>query len=224
MLAWMLLAPMLYLAVYGAFSIDHADYNNAVAGEYGTLMAGHSKVIPILEIAVVYGVIGIASFLHFEALITLCAKFPSLLALPVLAFASTAWSQDPVQSFLFAALAFAATIFAFYLTIRLTGPEQLELVMFVGWIVLLSSIALAIFAPSIGIMQLDGKGAWQGLFNHKNRCAMGMAFLLTSAFFVPTASLAKQLLRWGFILLSLFLIAMTQSRTGWLIAVMLLLF
>jgi exopolysaccharide production protein ExoQ len=224
MFAWLLLAPMLYLAVYGAFSIDHADFNNAVAGEYGTLLAGHSKVVPMLEIAVVYGVIGIASFLHFEALLALCAKFPSLLALPVLAIASTAWSQDPLQSFLFATLAFAATIFAFYLTVRLTGPEQLELVMFVGFVVLLSSIALALFAPSIGIMQLDGKGAWQGLFNHKNRCAMGMAFLLTAAFFIPASNVIKQILRWGFIFLSLFLIAMTQSRTGWLIAAMLLLF
>ena len=224
MFAWLLLAPILYLAVYGAFSIDHADYNNAVAGEYGTLLAGHSKVIPMLEIAVVYGVIGVASFLHFEALLGLCAKFPSLLALPVLAIASTAWSQDPVQSFLFAALAFAATIFAFYLTVRLTEPEQLELVMLAGLVVLLSSIVLAVFAPSIGVMQLDGKGAWQGLFNHKNRCAMGMAFLLTAAFFIPTGNAARQLLRWGFIVLSLFLIAMTQSRTGWLIAGMLLLF
>jgi len=224
MFAWLLLAPLLYLAVYGAFSIDHADYNNAVAGEYGTLLAGHSKVIPMLEIAVVYGVIGVASFLHFEALLSLCAKFPSLLALPALAIASTAWSQDPMQSFLFATLAFAATIFAFYLSIRLSGPEQLELVMFVGFIVLLGSIALAIFAPSIGVMQLDGKGAWQGLFNHKNRCAMGMTFLLTAAFFIPTASVAKQILRWGSIFLSLFLIAMTQSRTGWIIAAMLLIF
>src|SRR5579863_9118438 len=141
MFAWLLLAPMLYLAVYGAFSVDHADYNNAIAGEYGTLLAGHSKIIPILEIAIVYGVIGVASFLHFERLLSLCAKFPSLLALPVLAIASTAWSQDPVQSVLFAALAFAATIFAFYLAVRLTGQEQLELVMLVGVVVLISSIA-----------------------------------------------------------------------------------
>jgi exopolysaccharide production protein ExoQ len=224
MFAWLLLAPLLYLAVYGAFSIDHADFNNAIAGEYGTLLAGRSKAVPMAEIAVVYGIIGVVCCLHFRALLSLCAKFPSLLALPVLAIASSAWSQDPLQSFLFSTLALAATIFAFYLCVRLTGEEQLELVMFVGIVVLLSSIALALFAPSIGIMQLDGKGAWQGLFNHKNRCAMGMAFLLTAGLFLPAPHAARQILKWGFVVLSLFLIGMTQSRTGWLIAGLLLVF
>jgi O-antigen ligase len=224
MFAWMLLPPLLYLAVYGAFSIDHADFNNAVAGEYGTLMAGHSKTIPMIELAVVYGIIGVACFSHFRALLSLCAKFPSFLALPVLAIASTAWSQDPVQSFLFSGMALAATIFAFYLCVRLGGEEQLELVMLVGVVVLLTSIVLALFVPSMGVMQLDGKGAWQGLFNHKNRCAMGMAFLLTAGLFLPAKYASRQLVKWGFIVLSLFLIAMTQSRTGWLIALLLLMF
>jgi len=220
----LLLAPLLYLAVYGAFSIDHADFNNAVAGEYGTLLAGRSKAIPMAEIGVVYGIIGVVCFLQFRALVNLCAKFPSLLALPVLAVASTAWSQDPLQSFLFGTLALAATIFAFYLSTRLSPEEQLELFMFVGIAVLLSSIALALLVPSIGVMQLDGKGAWQGLFNHKNRCAMGMAFLLTPALFLSAPHAMRKNLKWGFIVLTLFLIGMTQSRTGWIIVLLLLMF
>lgn len=224
LLAWLLLAPLLYLAVYGAFSIDHADFNNAVSGEYGTLLAGRSKAVPMAEIGVVYGIIGVVCFLHFRALVNLCAKFPSLLALPILAVASTAWSQDPLQSFLFGTLALAATIFAFYLSARLSPEEQLELFMFVGIAVLLSSIALALLVPSVGVMQLDGKGAWQGLFNHKNRCAMGMAFLLTPALFLAAPHAMRKNLKWGFIVLTLFLIGMTQSRTGWIIALLLLMF
>jgi exopolysaccharide production protein ExoQ len=223
-LAWLLLLPLLYLAVYGAFSIDHADFNNAVAGEYGTLLAGRSKVIPMAEIGVFYGIIGVVCFLQFRALVNLCSRFPSLLALPVLAVASTAWSQDPVQSFLLGTLALAATIFAFYLSTRFSPEEQLELFMFVGFAVLLSSIALALFLPSIGVMQLDGKGAWQGLFNHKNRCAMGMAFLLTPALFFVAPHAIRKNLKWAYIVLTLFLIAMTQSRTGWIIALLLLIF
>jgi exopolysaccharide production protein ExoQ len=224
LLTWLLLAPLIYLAVYGAFSIDHADFNNAVAGEYGTLLAGRSKTIPMAEIAVVYGIIGVLCFMHFRALVNLCAKFPSLLALPVLAIASTAWSQDPLQSFLFGTLALAGTIFAFYLCSRLSPDEQLELFMFVGIAVLLSSIALAVLVPSMGVMQLDGKGAWQGLFNHKNRCAMGMAFLLTPALFFAAPHALRKNLKWGFIVLTLLLIGMTQSRTGWIIAFLLLAF
>ncbi len=222
--AWLLLAPLLYLAVYGAFSIDHADFNNAVSGEYGTLLAGRSKTIPMVEIAVFYGIIGVVCFAHFRALVSLCARFPSLLALPVLAVASTAWSQDPLQSFLLGTLALAGTIFAFYLCIRLSPEEQMELFLLVGIAVVLSSIVLAVLVPSVGVMQLDGKGAWQGLFNHKNRCAMGMAFLLTPGLFFAAPHMVRKNLKWGFIVLSLFLIGMTQSRTGWIIVLLLLLF
>ena len=221
---WLLLAPLLYLAVYGALSIDHADYNNPIAGEYGTLLAGRSKAIPMAEIGIVYGIIGVVCLLQSRALLNLCAKFPSLLALPVLAVASTAWSQDPLQSFLLGTLALAATIFAFYLSTRFSPEEQLELFMFVGIAVLLSSIALALLVPSIGVMQLDGKGAWQGLFNHKNRCAMGMAFLLTPGLFLFAPHAMRRNVKWGYVLLTLFLIAMTQSRTGWILALLLLLF
>jgi exopolysaccharide production protein ExoQ len=222
--SWLLLAPLLYLAVYGAFSIDHADFNNAVAGEYGTLMAGRSKAIPMAEIGFCYGIIGIFCSLHFRALVNQCLKFPSLLLLPVLAVASTAWSQDPLQSFLLGTLSLAATIFAFYLSTRFPPEEQMELFLFLGAAVLLSSIVLVAFFPAIGIMQLDGKGAWQGLFNHKNRCAMGMAFLLTPALFIQMRGFVGKNLRWVYLILTLLLIAMTQARTGWIIAFLLLLF
>jgi exopolysaccharide production protein ExoQ len=223
-LAWMLLAPLLYLAAYGAFSIDHADFNNAVAGEYGTLLAGRSKAVPMAEIAIFYGIIGIVCFAYFKSLVALCAKFPSLLALPVLAVASTVWSQDPLQSFLLGTLALAGTIFAFFLSVRFSPEEQQELFLFVGVAVVVISIGLALLVPSMGVMQLDGKGAWQGLFNHKNRCAMGMAFLLTSGLFFAAPTFLRKNLKWGFIVLSLFLIAMTQSRTGWIIVLLLLVF
>src|SRR3982074_547157 len=83
-LAWLLLAPLVYLAVYGAFSIDHAEFNNPVAGEYGTLLAGRSKAVPMAEIAIAYGVIATVCFLHFRTLAKRCLNFPSLLALPLL--------------------------------------------------------------------------------------------------------------------------------------------
>jgi len=222
-LAWLLLAPLVYLAVYGAFSIDHAEFNNPVAGEYGTLLAGRSKAVPMAEIAIAYGVIATVCFLHFRTLANRCLNFPSLLALPLLAIASTAWSQDPVRSFLFGTLALAATVFAFYLSIRFSGEQQMELFVFVGIIVLLSSITLAVFFPSIGVMQLDGKGAWQGLFNHKNRCAMGMAFLLTPALFSGTPQALRRGLKWAYVMMTCFLVLMTQSRTGWIILLLLLL-
>jgi exopolysaccharide production protein ExoQ len=223
-LGWLLLAPLIYLAVYGAFSIDHVGFNNPIAGEYGTLLAGRSKVVPLAEIAVAYGIVGALCFLHFRTLANRCLQFPSLLALPLVAMASTAWSQDPIRSLLFGTLALGATLFAFYLSVRFTGEQQMELFLFVGFIVLLSSIILAVFFPSIGLMQLDGKGAWQGLFNHKNRCAMGMAFLLTPALFVATPHGLGRSLKWVFITLTCFLILMTQSRTGWIILFLLLLF
>jgi exopolysaccharide production protein ExoQ len=220
---WLLLGPLLYLAVYGAFSIDHAEFNNAVAGEYGTLLAGRSKLVPMAEIGICYGIIGVVCFLHFRSLSNLCLKFPSLLALPILAVASTAWSQDPARSFLLGTLSLAATVFAFYLFTRFSPEQQLQLFLFVGFAVLSISIVLAAFFPSIGVMQLDGKGAWQGLFNHKNRCAMGMAFLLAPALFLRAPLAKSKVMKWVYIILSLFLIAMTQSRTGWIIALLLLL-
>lgn len=220
---WLLLGPLLYLAVYGAFSIDHADYNNAVAGEYGALLAGRNKVLPIMQIAVCYGIIGVFCFSYLRPLFGLISKFPSLLMLPVLAVASTVWSQDPTRSLLFGILSLIATIFAFCIFTRFSGEQQQELILFVGLAVLLSSLFLATFVPSVGVMQLDGKGAWQGLFNHKNRCAMNMAFLLAPALFLSTPLTNSKILKWVYILLTLFLIVMTQARTGWIITLLLLL-
>jgi exopolysaccharide production protein ExoQ len=221
---WLLLPPLLYLAVYGAFSIDHANFNNAIAGEYGTLLAGRDKAIPMAEIAICYGIISAFCLLHLRALVTKCMGTPSLLALPILAIVSTAWSQDPVQSFLLGTLSLAATVFAFYLSTRFSPEEQMELFMFLGVAVLLISLVLVAFFPAIGVMQLDGKGAWQGLFNHKNRCAMGMAFLLSPALFIKVRGVMARNLKWAFIILSIVLIAMTQSRTGWIVTFLLLLF
>jgi exopolysaccharide production protein ExoQ len=65
-------------------------------------------------------------------------------------------------------------------------------------------------------------GSWIGLFPHKNRCSIMMAFLLSPVLYLRPAHAAQKFARVTFIILALFLIVMTQSRTGWMVTVALL--
>jgi O-antigen ligase len=89
-----------------------------------------------------------------------------------------------------------------------------------------SSILAALFFPKYGIDQRgDGTvGAWMGIFLSKNFCPIMEVFLLTAAFFLPPARAFSRVARAALIVLALLLIAMSQSRTGWVIAACLLVY
>ena len=103
---------------------------------------------------------------------------------------------------------------------RFSERQQLELILFVGACIGISSSALAFFWPQFGLDNQLHQGAWQGLFTQKNVCAESTLFLLTPALALPAAGRYGQLLRAGYVVMCLLIILMTQSRTGWAITLL----
>ena len=152
------------------------------------------------------------------------AQNPLLATLPVLAIASTVWSQFPSLTF-FAGVYLALNVgFAFYLMVRFQLYEQIQLFMVLGGIVTGASILAAVLIPGYGTAQADIGyfGSWIGLFPHKNACSVTMAFLLSPALYMRPASARQKVARLAFIGLTLLLILMSQSRTGWMVTLALL--
>ena len=104
---------------------------------------------------------------------------PALLALAV---CSALWSVSPIITLQMCIQVGLCTLFACYLSARMTSETLMNLLMFVGVIAAALSILFALFLPSYAVT--DGNtGAWQGICSQKNGFGMSMAFLLTPVFF-----------------------------------------
>ncbi len=114
---------------------------------------------------------------------------PLMMALLVLAFASTLWSIDSGATFRRSIWLALNMAFGFYLAWRYTWRELLE-VLGGGYIVLIiGSFATAMLAPNVGVMSFEHPGAWCGLWTHKNMMggimALGAAVCVSAAIVAP---------------------------------------
>jgi len=105
-----------------------------------------------------------------------------------------------------------STLFACYLTVRMRTEQLMRQFMFVGLAASLLSVLFVFALPGYGIFAGYAGGAWQGICNHKNTLGLSMVYLLTPALFLD----CRRWQRATYILLVLFLIAMSQSRGAWL--------
>jgi exopolysaccharide production protein ExoQ len=69
--------------------------------------------------------------------------------------------------------------------------------------------------PRFGIDNQDAKGAWQGIFSHKNFCGYVLVFLMTPVFFLRRRGFLDQIHRIAYCLFLSLIIVSSQSRTGW---------
>jgi exopolysaccharide production protein ExoQ len=104
------------------------------------------------------------------------------------------------------------TLFACYLSIRVSTRQLMQILMFMGVAASLLSIFFAIALPSYGIFAGYGTTAWQGICNHKNTLGVSSAYLLLPAFFATHYSRS---LRCAYGALILLLIFLSQSRGAW---------
>ncbi len=131
----------------------------------------------------------------------------------LLAFVSVSWSEAQLISFQMCIQVTLCTLFACYLSARMSTERLMSLLIFMGTIAGLLSVVFVVALPSYGVFAGYAGGAWQGICNQKNTLGLSMAFLLTPIFFT------RQHRRWQKVLyamLMLFLIAMSQSRGAWL--------
>jgi exopolysaccharide production protein ExoQ len=219
-ISWILLLPLLFFVARGTFSFDRASHNNRLEYSAGTLMAGdYDGGYFRVQQVVIYGLVCAVMFpLLLSAIRTLKQNLVIIL-LPFWSVCSILWSQDRSQTLVASVSMCVLTLFSVFLAERFSPERQVELFLFLGKTVLLISILLVYLYPSAGIAQFDSMGAWQGMFEHKNHCAIAMTYLLLPAFCMRKKGVARQISLSIYVVGVLILIAMTQSRTGWILAV-----
>jgi exopolysaccharide production protein ExoQ len=129
----------------------------------------------------------------------------------LLAAASSLWSESPTITLRMSVELTLSTLFAVYLSSRMSTERLMRLLMLLGIVAAGLSVALALFVPRYGLFQGYGGGAWQGICTHKNALGLGMAFLLTPVFFLSLRPVYKI----SYFVLLLSIIVMSQSRGAW---------
>jgi exopolysaccharide production protein ExoQ len=207
-LTWLLILPLLNMVAKGSLSFLSPPAT-AFSYQNGDLL----KTSGDIRIPIVVNLLFLAGFTLagnrkiWKELINNRIIFLTLF----LAAISSLWSESPFITLRMSAEVTLTTLFACYLSTRMSTERLMSLLMFVGVLAAALSAILAVAMPQYGIFQGYAGGAWQGICIHKNTLGLGMAFLLTPVFFV-NRSLALKL---GYSTLLLFLIAMSQSRGAW---------
>ena len=223
---WVLMVPLLFFAVAGAVRFDAYSRNNALEASYTSLIAPESHGLTRIVLATVFAVCALLLCTRLRGAVDAAKNNKVFVVLSMLALASTAWSQFPKDSLLIGTYATINICFAFYLVARFDPDRQIHLFMVLGWIVILLTAVAALFFPGYGTDRQGAGvfGSWIGIFPHKNWCSIMVVFLLSGAFYTrPSSSLARTT-RLAYIMLSLFVIVMSQSRTGWIVAAGLLIY
>ena len=224
---YILLVPLLIFAVHGGFSFEHASWNSdlgAVGGKFAVVPTGADNLRDRLQSAVALAICLLVMLPFYRRIVSASLRMPSMIVLPVYATTSALWSQDAGLSLRSGISLILTTLFAFYLATRFTQRQQMELVILTGVCVVTISVALALFWPRFGLDHQLHEGAWQGLFTQKNVCAGVTLFLLTPALAISPRGRYGQGMRAIYTALCLLLIFMTQSRTGWAITAIYLIF
>jgi exopolysaccharide production protein ExoQ len=113
-----------------------------------------------------------------------------ILLLILLAALSILWSTDPRDTLVKVIALGACTSFGVYLTIRYDVQQQMHLFAITFFLIIITSIFVAVYAPDIGIMHGIHEGIWRGVFLHKN--ALGTYMLLAGiVFFLLTIVVTK---------------------------------
>jgi exopolysaccharide production protein ExoQ len=222
-ITYVVLLPLLFLAVRGSFSFEYQDLNNAAVGAYGGLAISSSDSGSLghrAEIFAVYGLMLLAMLPLWKQILLACRENKILLALPMLAFMSTVWSQEPARTAAFAVLALINTLFAIYMSRRLAPAQQMNLFLLTGTVLVVASFLVIALMPQAGIDHKNVTTGWQGVFPHKNICAIVMVSLLLPALLVRFSGSFGQIRRALYILAVMALIIGTTSRTGWIVGLL----
>jgi len=220
-LVCVLLLPILFFAVRGSFSFEYQYLNNGTVGAFGSLAVptwGSGSATHSIEILAAYGIAILAMLPIWRQVLQACRENKLAFALPVLAIISTVWSQEPARTAAFAIMAVINTLFAIYLTERLRPDQQVSLFLLAGTVLALSSLLVVALFPNAGVDHKNAAVGWQGVFPHKNVCAIVMISFLLPALCTSFTGSFAQTRRVLYFFLLLALIVGTTSRTGWIVS------
>ena len=218
---WVTAFALVYFSAAGTFSFYDAEGNTQMGAVSGG--AGSSVVGVMLGRVALVGLFYVA--VRWAAQVRKAAFcVPMLALLNCMGMISCLWSPEP--SFTFKQGVYLLVTYTFGIAFAFKpGETQMKLMQLAGTIAVVLTVLTVAFFPAFGLNGRQGAtGEWEGIYAGKNVCAMAMMFLLMPALYRKPATLQGRVLRNIYILAVLGVIAMTRSRTGWGIALMLLLF
>jgi len=132
----------------------------------------------------------------------------------VLAVVSAIWSQDPMITMRRAIPFLLSTLFALYFASRFDLDEQLSILWITMIALSVATVLISVLVPSYGLDVSPGHTHdWRGVFTQKNACGRAMAFAIA----ITLAKGRVNLPRAFSLLLFLFVLAMSGSRSFWLV-------
>jgi O-antigen ligase len=214
LLAWVLLFPLLFLAVHGRPSFretgisvdDEINLNAHLEGA-----APEEKGFLHYSIYMAYAVMLCVCLKEWRKVWREMWLCPPVILLAMLAMASAVWSQVPLESVRSGFYYLLDTLFAVYLVVTFTTEELMTLTMMLGTAVAMGSLLVVAVFPEYGLVhQVTHTGVWRGIFAEKNDAAKNLAFLLTP---VCNRRILRPLsMAYGGLILGL--IVMTRSATA----------
>jgi exopolysaccharide production protein ExoQ len=210
LIGWVILLPLLFFATNGKVVPDNGDVSMSMAE------AGGSSLSHRLGLGLICLLCSVLIFTRLPAVFALGQRTKVLLGLPVLALISSAWSDSARQSIVSALVLLIFTLFALYLAGSFDSRGQFELLILSGGVALVISIGLAVFIPSLGAPGHN----WRGIFAHKQNCAAVCTLLLVTAVHWRPSGSNQKVFRGLYALMCCAMIVMSQSRTGWALALL----
>lgn len=104
------------------------------------------------------------------------SRVKTIMAICLLATASSLWSINPVFTFRRTLIFWGLTLFTIYFAERFSFKEQVDLMYAAIVFEIFATLATAILLPKVGISGDLHAGAWKGLFIHKNNLGQFMGF------------------------------------------------
>ena len=141
----------------------------------------------------------------------------ALLILTGYALFSSLWSYYPDATFRRAFALVLTTTFSFYLVLRFTPRDLLQMIAWAMFLGAALSLVLVILYPGSMIHHDALADSWRGSFGHKNRLGrmMTLAVVVFALLLVESGGKTKWF-NWVGLGLCGFMLAMSQSRTAWI--------
>ncbi len=214
-IAWVLLLPLTFFAT-GAGPLTQ---NNPGAFHEGSeSLLGTPGVQPFArQLQTVFWIFTVAIlYTRRREIWAQIREFRWIAGLMFLILVSCLWATSPSDAFRRALLCILTLCLGFFLSVRFDPEEQLDLLFGVGVFSVFGSYLTAILLPGINFGFGTG---WQGIFENKGDLGIFIVFLLSPVPFLRPARPTVHIFRWTVVLLGVILIALSQSRGGWVLAI-----
>jgi O-antigen ligase len=209
LIGWVIVLPLLFFSTNGKIVPDNGDVSTSMAEAAGSSLSHR------LGLGLICFLCSVLIFARLPAVFALGQRTKVLLGLPILALISSAWSDSARQSIVSAVILLVFTLFALYIASSFDSTGQFELLMLSGGVALVISIGLSLFVPALGAPGHN----WRGIFAHKQNCAAVCTLLLVTAFHWRASGSNQKIFRALYAVMCCAMILMSQSRTGWGLAI-----